>query len=777
MIWWNEYDILRRLCSVATVFGSPLYSGTVGTQLMSCMTVQGQEAAIGKALWHQVTTVVILRKNMRQKTQTAEDAKLRTALENMRYAACTPEDIKFLKSRIAGRHSNQPQLSSKEFRNVSIITALNAQKDRINELGSAQFAAETGQTLTHFYSIDRFGSPPDAAEKQPRGRKSKVSGKHVSNEISPSLQKVIWDLPPSAINHFPGKLSLCIGMPVIIRNNDATELCITKGQEGHVVGWQAGIGIHGKNVLNTLFIKLDKPAKIIKIDGLPENVVPITRGSKSIECTFLSDLKEYIHRNQVWVLPNFSITDYTSQGKTRPKNPVDLSNCRNHQAYYTCLSRSATASGTVIVQSFSPRLIICGASGYLRQEFREIEILDEITKLRYEGKLPDHIQGNFRNPLIRSYQEWKGTDYVPPLTHPALKWSVKDPLPLLPVVTDAPWQIIDKKKKKEIGNQTADEVKTTNILHGFVAAKGSVPLKSGKKRKFEGAENMSESNKKIKADQIVIVTNEPSSPSGLVWDGANYSCAYDALFTVLYDIWSNDTNVWTRRFKEINQHYLKSLSVCFQQYINGQITFETARDTIRHEIHSQSPAQFPYGTRGTSVTALASEILAPHDFVTISSPECTNCEHSEPPINDRLGFVLYERNDMPKSTFKWLRSIEHETHEKCPSCFSAMMQPISFKSIPSVLVFEINLRSITISKSLQFGQEGETVGLNIRGLIYHGDFHFTSRIIGIDGNVWYHDGITTRSRCENEGDIDKFSSKNLLKCRGKDLVLVVYARG
>ena len=77
------------------VFGAPLYSGTVGTQLMSCMTVQGQQAAIGKALWHQVTTVVILRENMRQKTQTSEDAKLRTVLENMRYAACTPEDIIF----------------------------------------------------------------------------------------------------------------------------------------------------------------------------------------------------------------------------------------------------------------------------------------------------------------------------------------------------------------------------------------------------------------------------------------------------------------------------------------------------------------------------------------------------------------------------------------------------------------------------------------------------------------------------------------------------------
>jgi hypothetical protein len=174
---------------------------------------------------------------------------------------------------------------------------LNAQKDRINELGSARFAAETGQMLTHFYSIDRFGSPPDVAEKQPRGKKSKTSDKHVSNEISSALQKIIWNLSHSATNHFPGKLSLCIGMPVIIRNNDATELCITKGQEGHVVGWQAGRSIHGQLVLDTLFIKLDNLAKMIQIDGLPENVVPITRGSKNIECTFSSDLKEYLHRS------------------------------------------------------------------------------------------------------------------------------------------------------------------------------------------------------------------------------------------------------------------------------------------------------------------------------------------------------------------------------------------------------------------------------------------------------------------------------------------------
>lgn len=54
------------------------------------------------ALWHQITTVVILQENMRQITHSEDDEKLQNALENMRYKACTPEDIKSLCTRIAG---------------------------------------------------------------------------------------------------------------------------------------------------------------------------------------------------------------------------------------------------------------------------------------------------------------------------------------------------------------------------------------------------------------------------------------------------------------------------------------------------------------------------------------------------------------------------------------------------------------------------------------------------------------------------------------------------
>jgi len=69
-----------------------------------------QESAIGKALWHQVTTVVILRENMRQKSQSPEDAKFRKALENMRYKACTQEDIEFYALASQGLEQVDPNL-------------------------------------------------------------------------------------------------------------------------------------------------------------------------------------------------------------------------------------------------------------------------------------------------------------------------------------------------------------------------------------------------------------------------------------------------------------------------------------------------------------------------------------------------------------------------------------------------------------------------------------------------------------------------------------------
>jgi len=66
---------------------------------------------------------------------------------------------------------------------------------------------------------------------------------------------------------------------------------------------------------------------------------------------------------------------------------------------------------------------------------------------------------------------------------------------------------------------------------------------------------------------MIMFSADSSSPSGLIWDGKYYSCAYDALFTVLFEIWSSDTKLWTRRFKEINQTP-SQVAVCLFQKIS-----------------------------------------------------------------------------------------------------------------------------------------------------------------------------------------------------------------
>ena len=76
----------------------------------------------------------------------------------MRYVLCTQDDIEFLKTCIAGKNNGQPNIAKKWFRNVSIITELNSQKD---QLGSLHFAMETNQNLIVFYSDDELGEDFD----------------------------------------------------------------------------------------------------------------------------------------------------------------------------------------------------------------------------------------------------------------------------------------------------------------------------------------------------------------------------------------------------------------------------------------------------------------------------------------------------------------------------------------------------------------------------------------------------------------------------------------
>ncbi|KAJ7744342.1 hypothetical protein B0H16DRAFT_1222876, partial [Mycena metata] len=229
-------------------------------------------------------------------------------------------------------------------------------------LGSERFARDNKQPLVDFYSIDRV-----SARSVDKG-KWKGCLQWEIKKITRFLQQKLWDAPPSTNNELiPGKLSVCMGMPIMLRANDATELCITKGQEAEVCGWHASEGPSGQQVLDTLSVRLIKPPQKVKIGDLPENIVPLVRTVTHVTVLLSDDTLLSILRDQVVCLLNFAMTDYTSQGKSRAENPVELSNCKDHRSYYVALSRGFTAKGTVIVQGFNAKKITSGMSGYLRQ--------------------------------------------------------------------------------------------------------------------------------------------------------------------------------------------------------------------------------------------------------------------------------------------------------------------------------------------------------------------------------------------------------------------------
>ena len=301
--------------------------------------------------------------------------------------------------------------------------------------------------------------------------------------------------------------------------------------------------------------------------------MPITRMTTDIVCTHMNGKTVSISRSQVPVLLNFAMTDYASQGRTRPNNVVDLQNCRTHMSYYTALTRSATAEGTVIVQGFDSSKITGGTTGYQRQEFRELELLDLITKLKYEKILPSHIDGHRRNSLIIQFRQWKGLDPHPDNLHPALKWSSIDPFRMQSITTDTAWQLI-KKGDKRRSEDTKDIVKEPKSRrkateHMFVPTKGSVSIDSNiqqdqiRKLKHKVSSSCVENADKVK------LLSEQDAPPGLLWDQTNWSCCYDSLFTCLHSIRLSKPRKWTKIMRGMNS-VTKALAKGFNDMANGE---------------------------------------------------------------------------------------------------------------------------------------------------------------------------------------------------------------
>ena len=213
----------------------------------------------------------------------------------------------------------------------------------------------------------------------------------------------------------------------------------------------------------------------------------------------------------------------------------------------------------------------------------------------------------------------------------------------------------------------------------------------------------------------------------------------------------------------------------FKQVYEKYISLENARDDIRETLHSLDSEKFPMGANSASVGELGIKLMESTNKNAISQVYCTQCDYAEIEYSDQLGYIFNIEKSKAYSTQKWLDSLEIPCRDKCNECFSKLTHQIDYKEKPDLLLLEYPHTNIKSSHKIKLKVNDEYKVLSLRGIIYHGGNHFSSRIISSDGTIWYNDGIETGKNSIEDGHLSTISYEDLKFCKGKNLVLVVYA--
>jgi hypothetical protein len=263
-------------------------------------------------------------------------------------------------------------------------------------------------------------------------------------------------------------------------------------------------------------------------------------------------------------------------------------------------------------------------------------------------------------------------------------------------------------------------------------------------------------------------------PTGLRWDKDNWSCAYDSLFSILYNIWAESPEKWTKRFKSIGNIHLSSLTDGFKM-VKLHMSLENVRDNIRIKLNEMDSAKFPMGEVGISVVTLAMEMLKPQDIVAYSCFVCSACNFTGPNCDDNLTYVLHADHTASDSTSKWVNKLQQNNDAECPNCNGQLFQRFCYKKTPNLLILDYPFCDIETSHMIAYKANGKTEFMDLKGVVYYGAYHFTSRFISDSGIIWYHDGMTTGSVFEKNITLKSTSDIDIKKCNNRGLTLAVYA--
>lgn len=264
----------------------------------------------GRMLWKGLTDAFFLHQQERQKNDPAYLATL-TALRGG-VANNTDTAWTILNAQVLKPGAPLPPA----FDWAPIIVSRNTARIAINMAMAEKFAKATGQRLVVVLAYDTTVDD--------------VSGKvcHITRTKQAAR---LHDLAENKAGKAIGKLPLCIGIPLTLKQNVYVELGLVNGAQGTFAGFilnqESAVPPGNQPVFMETVpaaILMHFPNATWKLDELPMGVAPIYPITSTFEFATKGYKPATITRRSFPLTNGFAITDYNSQGRTLPKVIVDL---------------------------------------------------------------------------------------------------------------------------------------------------------------------------------------------------------------------------------------------------------------------------------------------------------------------------------------------------------------------------------------------------------------------------------------------------------------------
>jgi hypothetical protein len=340
----------------------------------------GPTSQIGRAIYEQFSTVVILKEQKR-----VSDPVWLDFLQHLRQGQVNESHLRMLRSLIVRRQAGMStNFHIDPWRDAVLVTPRHAVRNQWNHYSLRKMCQAQQRPLIVCPSSDSIKDQPltmmeRCALESHRGRRKRQKG-------------ITKDLPH--------EIEIAYGMKVMVTENMETDLDVANGAQGEITRIvlhpaeppvdQAQAIIKLRYLPLYLLIKLTK-TKATQLAGLEHNVIPVqpvaTNYRVKMKLSNGQEVQRTIKRRQFAITSAYAFTDYRSQGLTIPYVVLDIAppptGSLNLFNLYVALSRSRGRDTIRLLRDFDDAMFCKRHDDELLREDSRLEALDNATKTWY----------------------------------------------------------------------------------------------------------------------------------------------------------------------------------------------------------------------------------------------------------------------------------------------------------------------------------------------------------------------------------------------------------